>query len=288
MVSGTAKSYSLRVRCPYGDHDDWVTISGRTDSLEQLFASPCAFDCPTHGAQQGFPLEGRETTSPQSPAQKGSSKFSPPVVPKSRRTSERTSFHVPVIVYGWSKGIGSFHESTTTITFNASGALVRLGTPVDMGDKLFIVSKFTQEEQEVRVVFKESHVQSGCEIGLAFQKPAAQFWRKTRRSARAPQRLRVSVRGNDRNGNPFSQTSQTMDISEDGARLDGVAYLTGPGQIIEVKRRWHGKARFRVAWIGQVGTSESNQIGVYTVDSGRLPWQLKFAAPSAPKPLKKP
>jgi len=279
MVSGTSKTFSLRVRCPYGDHDDWITLQGRLESLEQLFATPCAFECPTHGAQQGFPLEGIEKRAFSSAAQKSSSLFSPPATTKSRRSSERKPFHVPIVVYGWSKTVGSFHENATTIMFNASGALVKLATPVAVGDKLFIVSKFTQEEQEVRVVFNGPHPQGGHEVGLAFQKPAANFWRKTRRSPRAPQALRVFVRGKDRNGNPFSQSSYTMDISEDGARLDGVAYLTSPGEVIEVKRRWHGKARFRVAWIGQVGTSESNQVGICTMESGKLPWRIKFASP---------
>ncbi len=137
------------------------------------------------------------------------------------------------------------------------------------------------------MVFGQPHPQGGCEVGLAFQKPAPSFWRKTRRSTRAAQTFRVFVRGNDRNGNPFSQSSYTTDISEDGARLDGVAYLTAPGQVIEVKRRWHGKARFRVAWVGQIGTSESNQIGIYNVDPVRLPWRVQAAEPPPAKSSKK-
>jgi len=287
MVPGTPKTYSLRVRCPYGDYDDWITLHTRSETLEQLSSQPCAFECPTHGAQQGFPLEGVEKQPSSATSQKSSPLFSPPQTKKPRRASERKPFHVPVVVYGWSKAIGSFHEPTTTIMFNANGALVRLNTPVNLGDKLFIVSKFTQEEQEVRVVFNQPHPQSGCEVGLAFQKPAPTFWRKTRGGPRATQTFRVFVRGKDRNGNPFSQSSCTMDISEDGARLDGVAYLTAPGQVIEVKRRWHGKARFRVAWVGQIGTSESNQIGICNVDPVRLPWRVKAAAPPSTKNLKK-
>ena len=287
MVPGKAKTYSLHVRCPYGDYDDWISSPNRLESLEQICANPCAFECPTHGAQQAFPLEGAEKLPPFAGAQNKSPLFSPPQPKKSRRSSERKPFHVPVVVYGWSKTIGSFHEQTTTLMFNASGALVRLATPVNLGDKLFIVSKFTQEELEVRVVFNEPYPQGGSQVGIAFQNPVPTFWRKTRRSSRAPQALRVFVRGSDRNGNPFSQTSYTMDISEDGARLDGVAYLTAPGQLIEVKRRWHGKAKFRVAWIGQIGTSESNQIGICTADSSKLPWRDKVTAPQPAKSIKK-
>ena len=287
MLSGTAKTFSLHVRCRYGDHDDWITLQSRVESLEQLLGAPCGFECPTHGAQLEFPLEGVEKQSSASAAQKGFPLFSPGRSTKPKRSSERKAFSVPVIVYGWSKSFGTFHENTTTLMFNASGALVRLVTPVEIGENIFLVNKFTKDELEVRVVFKDSHYKGGFDVGLAFAKPASNFWRKTRRGTRAAQTLRVVVRGKDRNGNPFSQSSYTIDISEEGARLDNVAYLTSPGQVIEVKRRWHGKARFRVAWIGQLGTSESNQVGICTMDSGKLPWRIKFVTPPTPKNRKK-
>lgn len=285
MVSDSAKTYSLRVRCPYGDYDDWIDLPGRLETLEQLFATPCSFECPTHGAQQGFPLEGTEKQGAAPVARKNYAASGQ--LKKPRRSSERKAFHVPVVVYGWSKTLGSFHEPTTTLMFNASGALVRLKTAVSLGDKLFLVNKFTQEELEVRVVFSDTYPPGGLQIGLAFAEPTPNFWRKTRRGRRAAESLRVTVRGKDRNGNPFSQTSYTSDISEEGARLDGVAYLTMPGQVIEVKRRWHGKARFRVAWVGQIGTSESNQIGICNVDPVRLPWKVQTVEPRPGKNLKK-
>jgi hypothetical protein len=287
MVPDISKSYSLRVRCPYGDYDDWITVQNRFETIDQLFAIPCEFECPTHGAQQSFPLEGVEKVPSSSAVQKRFLPHAPARPSKPRRSSERKPFHVPVRVYGWSKSFGTFHEETTTLMFNASGALVKLATPVDLGENLFLVNKFTREEQEVRVVFKDPQPNGKFDVGLAFTKPVSTFWRKTRRGTRAPQTLRVFVRGKDRNGNPFSQSSYTMDISEDGARLDNVAYLTSPGEVIEVKRRWHGKARFRVAWIGQVGTSESNQIGICTLDSGKLPWRGKLVAPTPAKSPKK-
>lgn len=280
MISGTSRTYYLHVRCPYGDYEDWVTVTGQLDPIEQVLAVPFTFECPTHGVQSEFPLEGSEAR-PKSVPQKPAS--ARPTAPKKKLRSEaRKPFHVPVFIYGWSNAIGSFHEDTTTLMFNASGALVRLLTPVALGEKLFMVNKFTREEQQVSVVFREPHHERGHNVGLAFKAPVPLFWRKTRRGPRAPQSFKVVVRGRDRNGNPFAQTSDTIDISEDGARLDGVAYLTAPGDIIEVKRRWHGKARFRVAWIGQVGTFESNQVGVCTLDAGSLPWRVKEKA----KPLK--
>ncbi len=286
MLSRTSKSFSLRVRCPACDHEEWVTVPTPLESLEHLLSTPCTFECPLHGAQMELPLEGREKqpSAPPAtrPALRTSSKPSRPL-----RSSERKPFHCPVVVYGWSKSFGSFHQNTTTVMFNASGALVTLSQPIDVGERLFIVNKFTSEEQEVRVVYKQPHPHGGFDIGLAFQRPVPLFWRKTRRNSRAPQALRVYVRGTDRNGNPFSQSSYTLDISQDGARLDNLGCLTTPGDVIEVKRRWHGKARFRVAWIGQLGTSESNQIGICMLESGKLPWQSKVPAAPPSKPAKK-
>jgi len=283
MISGASRTYHLHVRCPYGDFEDWIVLTGHLDPLEQILAAPFTFECPTHGVQSEFPLDGTDKGGKPVATPKSAASQRPASARKTLRSGERKPFHVPVFVYGWSSAIGSFHEDTTTVMFNASGALVRLLTPVMLGEKLFIVNKFTREEQQVKVVFLEPHHERGFSVGLAFQAPVPRFWRKTRRGPRAPQAFKVVVRGKDRNGNPFAQTSNTVDISEDGARLEGVAYLTAPGDVIEVKRRWHGKARFRVAWIGQIGTFESNQVGVCTLDAGRLPWRVKQ---EKTKPLK--
>ncbi len=287
MISGTSKNYFLHVRCPYGDFEDWIALTGQLEPLEQVLAAPFTFECPTHGVQSEFPLDGTEKKPKHTAVSKPVAERRALPAKKPLRSSERKSFHVPVFVYGWCNAIGSFHEDATTLMFNASGALVRLLTPVALGEQLFLVNKFTREEQQVRVVFVEPHHERGWRVGLAFPKPVPMFWRKTRRGPRAPQAFRVVVRGKDRNGNPFAQSSSTVDISEDGARLDGIAYLTAPGDIIEVKRRWHGKARFRVAWIGQVGTFESNQVGVTTLDAGKLPWRVKLDDPTPSKPPKK-
>jgi hypothetical protein len=284
MNSAPSNTLYLHVRCPYGDYEDWIALEGRVDPLEHVLGAPFAFECPTHGVQMEFPLEGSEkrpaAASPKAPvpARTASSR-------KRVRSSERKAFHVPVFVYGWSKSSHSFHEDTVTVMFNSSGALVRLLTPVTMGESLFVVNKFTREEQQVRVVYLEPHPAGGASVGLAFPQPVPLFWRKTRRGSRTPESFRVVVRGKDRNGNPFAQSSNTLDVSEEGARLDDLAYLTAPGEVIEVKRRWHGKARFRVAWIGQVGSFEANQIGICTLE-GKRPWRVKFKAP-APKALKK-
>jgi hypothetical protein len=66
-----------------------------------------------------------------------------------------------------------------------------------------------------------------------------------------------------------------VDLSQDGARLDGVGFLTKPGDTIEVRRRWR-KARFKVVWIGQIGTSESNHVGVFGLQSDKDIWHVEL------------
>src|SRR5215471_2908585 len=176
MLSGTSKTYFLHVRCPYGDYEDWVAVHGGVEPMERLLAAPFAFECPTHGVQSEFPLEGTEKRPTGVGAQKAAAPVKPGARKRALRSSERKSFHVPVFVYGWSKSANSFHEDTTTLMFNASGALVRLLTPVVLGENLFLVNKFTREEQQVRVVFVEQHHERGWRVGLAFQKPVAMFW----------------------------------------------------------------------------------------------------------------
>jgi hypothetical protein len=65
-----------------------------------------------------------------------------------------------------------------------------------------------------------------------------------------------------------------VDVSKSGARLDGVGYLTGLGDIIEV-RRFFRKASFRVVWIGDMGTSEANQIGIVCLEEEKNPLRSK-------------
>ena len=108
-------------------------------------------------------------------------------------------------------------------------------------------------------------------MGIAFKQPAPSFWRSPRQERRIAKPLRVQVRGVDRNGNPFVQSAYAIDISRNGARLEGMGYLTWPGETIEVRRRWR-QARFCVVWVGQIGTSEANQIGVRSLEPEKNIW----------------
>ena len=275
-----SKDYAVRLRCPYGDHDVWVPLENKKETLEQVMRARWDFECPVHGVQQEIPLEVSERAviqpqfapAPQRPPQPDA----PREKKRNERSSERKSLHAPVVIYGWTKKQGSFHEETSTLLVNDSGALVPLKTKVEVGEPIFLINKATREEQEIRVVYAEQAEDGGMLVGLAFKSPSPSFWRKTRRNPRIPEKIRVFVKGKDHNGNPFVQSSFTIDVSTSGARLDGLGYLAGVGETIEVKRRWRGKARFRVVWIGQIGMEESNQIGICSLEEDKNIWGLKL------------
>jgi hypothetical protein len=197
---------------------------------------------------------------------------------------------VPVLIYGFAGKGGAFHEDAETILVNSSGALVTLKSKVALGDTVFLVHKGSQREQEVRVAYLDAYSDRETRVGLAFKQPIPDFWKRTRKAPRVPKTLRVIVKGTDPRGHPFAQSAYTVDLSEVGARLDGVGFLTTPGQTIEVRRLWR-KARFRVVWIGQVGSTESNQVGV-VLQSEKNIWRVELPksaakSPQDPKPPKK-
>jgi hypothetical protein len=290
-----SKNYSVRLRCPYGDHDTWVPLENRKETLEQILRSPWDFECPVHGVQREIPLEVSERAALQSqfaPAPQATQPHMPREKEKNQRSSERQSLRVPVVVYGWTKQQGSFHEETSTLLVNDSGALVPLKAKVEAGETIFLINKATREEQKIRVVYADQAEDGRVLVGIAFKSPSPGFWRKTRRNSRIPAKIRVFVKGKDHNGNPFVQSSFTIDVSQNGARLDGLGYLAAVGETIEVKRRWRGKARFRVVWIGETGMAESNQIGVSSLEEDKNIWGLKLPeegkpANSVPPPKKR-
>src|SRR6201987_3659959 len=110
MISGASRTYHLHVRCPYGDFEDWIALTGRLDPLEQILAAPFTFECPTHGVQSEYPLEGTDKGAKPISSSKPASPNRPASAKKTLRSGERKPFHVPVFVYGWSSAIGSFHE----------------------------------------------------------------------------------------------------------------------------------------------------------------------------------
>ncbi len=285
-------NFAARFLCPLCESDWWVTLPDRQESLEQILGQTWDFNCRQHGPQRGIPREVIETAPLDGPraSQKAPPSFAVPLpmstAKKYPRSSEREVLHVPVVVYGFTKNSGAFHEDTETLTVNSSGALVMLKTKLELGDSVFLIHKSSRNEQEVRVAYLDAYSDRETKVGLSFKHPILDFWRTSRKQPRTPKTLRVVVKGTDSKGHRFVQTAYTVDVSQDGARLDGVGFLTTPGQTIEVRRLWR-KKRFRVVWIGQVGTAESNQVGIFGLDFEKDIWHVPLAEGDPGKPPEK-
>jgi len=190
-----------------------------------------------------------------------------------QRSSPRISLQVPVMVHGVCRDKTSFNEETSTLVVNAAGGLVTLNSGVDIGDTVLVVNKTTRRSQECRIVYRGKDWQGNPQAAIAFGGTIPNFWRVTRRDRRVPASVPIRVRGVDSEGHQFTQSAQAIDVSRHGARLDGIGYVTRPGETIEVKRRWQS-ARFRVVWVGDPGTAEAGQAGVYALQPEKNPWGI--------------
>jgi len=275
------RTFAIRMSCPMGDSDTWVTLSNREETFEQILQQSWDFKCREHGAQRGIPREVLEVAPVDGPepAKKTKAVFAEPLpsAPAKRipRSSPRMALRVPVTIYGFAGKSGAFHEETETVMVNSSGGLVTLKARLELGDTVFLVHKSSHQEMEVRVAYLDRYSDRETRVGLAFKQPVSNFWRKNRRKPRVPKSMRVVVKGTDSKGHRFAQSAYTVDLSQDGARLEGIGFLTSPGQTIEVRRYWR-KANFRVIWIGQVGTKEANQVGVFSLQSDRNIWRVEL------------
>lgn len=84
--------------------------------------------------------------------------------------------YVPVFVYGYTAADEPFHEETNTLQVNANGGLLRLGASVLHGQKVLVMNRVTQEEQECYVVTLAKQPKHADLVGVAFAKPAPGFW----------------------------------------------------------------------------------------------------------------
>ncbi len=101
-----------------------------------------------------------------------------------------------------------------------------------------------------------------------------------RRDQRIAVSIAVRVMGTDYNGNPFTQTARTVDVSRTGARLSGIKCLRGPGEMVTIECGPHA-ARFVVTWVGLPGTSEDGEFGVKALQPEKRIFRIDFGQPRA-------
>jgi len=285
-----SRTFAARLLCPRCDANSWLTLSNREESFEQILKMSWDFSCREHGPQNGVPIELLEVApldDPQNPEQSALTHTSVLSAPPRRgeRSGKRTAIHVPVVIYGFGAANGAFKEETETVLINQGGALVLLKAKLSVGDTVFLLDKITGLQQEVRVAYLDPYGERESRVGLGFTHPPPEFWRRARKKPRVPKSLRVVVKGKDSKGRSFEQSAFTVDLSQDGARLDGVGMLTTAGQTVEVRRLWRN-ANYRVVWVGQPGTAEANQAGLFALQSGKNIWNVKLPDSQGPQGAK--
>jgi len=286
--ASSIRSFAARLVCTHCSATSWLTLANREESFEQILRMQWDFKCREHGPQKGIPVELMEIASLDEPApaparpKHAAYELSPnaSATKKISRSGPRVAIHVPVVIYGFGGSNGSFKEETETVVVNAGGALVMLKAKLTVGDTIHLIDKLTGTEQQVRVAYLDRYSERESRVGIAFNTPMPNFWRGPRRRPRVPKTIRVKVKGKDVAGRTFAQTAFTVDLSQDGARLEGVGMLSYPGQTLQIRRLWR-RANYRVVWVGQIGTAESNQVGLFALESGKNIWNLKLPTKAA-------
>jgi len=94
-----------------------------------------------------------------------------------------------------------------------------------------------------------------------------------RREPRTQISLPVRIFGTDVNGRLFSENVMTVDISREGACLDGVKAEIKAGEIVGLTQGTN-KGRFTVMWVGQQGSPQQGKIGLQNLAPQKPLWDM--------------
>jgi methyl-accepting chemotaxis protein len=106
-------------------------------------------------------------------------------------------------------------------------------------------------------------------------------FRIKRRDSRVDFSLPVMLTTTDANGHPVEQRITTLDISRQGALVQGFKGNIRVGKIVSLSRN-DKKQEFRVAWLGAKGTPTEGQIGLSAVDPNLGFWDDVLEARDRP------
>ncbi len=73
-------------------------------------------------------------------------------------------------------------------------------------------------------------------------------------------------------GSSDGQLCCTFEISLIGARLMAASGVSEVGQIVWLQRN-NKRAKFKVIWVGERGTSHESQVGVETLEPANMIWE---------------
>jgi hypothetical protein len=96
--------------------------------------------------------------------------------PLTKRRSSRVSIDMPVEVFGQAVNGKVFREETRTTTVNAHGALLVLGSAVQIKPSVLLINKSTSIEVQCRVISVKETEKGKVELGVEFVIPQPRFW----------------------------------------------------------------------------------------------------------------
>jgi len=87
----------------------------------------------------------------------------------------------------------------------------------------------------------------------------------------------VRLFGTDANGRPFNTQVDTVDVSPSGIHAAGLTVELKPGDLIGVQYQQQ-RARYRVQWVGELGTYREGHAGLRGSEASRISWGNIFPA----------
>ncbi len=160
------------------------------------------------------------------------------------------------------------------------GVFVRTTDPFPIGERIHL--GFQLEGKTVEATGMVRHSALGYGMGIEFlsmhekyrrtieeyvsaqiRRLRAAAYSRTRKASRTMFRTRVRVRGKTKNGEPFSEETETVDVSDIGARVLLTANVER-GELLAVKALKQGGAwaQFRTVWQGMPGTAMEKHTGL--------------------------
>src|ERR1700684_1455952 len=101
----------------------------------------------------------------------------------------------------------------------------------------------------------------------------------TRHQPRIELKVPVRIFGTDAQGKIFSETVNTLDVSQDGVQLAGVQAELKVDEIIGLTYA-QKKVHFRIKWIGKAGTPMANRLGLLNLTPQKPLWEVALPKPA--------
>ena len=172
------KNYTVRLMCPYGDGEQYITLQNREEPLKRVLETSCDFECPTHGVQREFPLDAREKVPVPPPKQIPPMHTSRRVPEKKFKIQKEPRFpkQIRVWVEGRDHNGNPFKQSAYSVDISRSGARLHgVGLRISAGSAIELQRLW--RSARFRVVWAgRAGTPQANELGLSCLEPTKNFW----------------------------------------------------------------------------------------------------------------